>query len=110
MSHEILDNVFPFAGRQELNATLSLTSSEQADVWGKYKKLRNQINNRIKQEEIKSKKEKVAKTVQARLGGLAKIFMEWTCPGPPTQLEVDEKEKITLYTKARDWGLSPNYE
>ena len=37
-----------------------LASSEQADVWGKYKKLRNQINNRIKQEEIMSKKEKVA--------------------------------------------------
>ena len=35
-------------------------SSEQADVWGKYKKLRNQINNRIKQEEIMYKKEKVA--------------------------------------------------
>ena len=28
--------------------------------------------------------------------------MEWTSPGPPTQLEVEEKKKITLYTKAKD--------
>ena len=28
--------------------------------------------------------------------------MDWTSPGPPTQLEVEENKKITLYTKARD--------
>ena len=40
------------------------------------------------------------KTVQARLGYLPKY--SWSGPGPPTRLEVDEKKKITLYTKARD--------
>ena len=28
--------------------------------------------------------------------------MEWSSPGPPSQLEVEENKKITLYTKARD--------
>ena len=28
--------------------------------------------------------------------------MDWTSPGPPTQLEVEEDKKIVLYTKARD--------
>ena len=28
--------------------------------------------------------------------------MEWASPGPPTQLEVEEENKITLYTKAKD--------
>ena len=28
--------------------------------------------------------------------------MEWKCPGPPSQLEVEKNKKITLYRKARD--------
>ena len=65
-------------------------SSEQEDMWNKYKKLRNNINNRISQEEIKYKKIIVndSKDNPGLLWGLAKIFMSWTSPGPPTQLEV----------------------
>ena len=79
-------------------------STEQAELWDKYKKLRNSINNRIKNEEIKYKRSKVeeCKDCPSKTWGLAKKFMDWTSPGPPTQLEVEEKKKITLYTKARD--------
>ena len=79
-------------------------SQDQEELWGKYKKLRNKINNRTKQEEINYKKNKVKECggCPAKTWGLAKKFMEWTSPGPPTQLEVEEKKKITLYTKAKD--------
>ena len=33
---------------------------------------------------------------------LANKYMDWSSPGPPTQLEVEENKKITLYTKAKD--------
>ena len=33
---------------------------------------------------------------------LAKKLMDWVSPGPPTQLEVEDNKKITLYTKAKD--------
>ena len=79
-------------------------SQSQAELWGQYKKLRNQINNRTKQEEIKYKRSKVKECggCPTKTWGLAKKFMEWTSPGPPTQLEVEEEKKITLYTKAKD--------
>ena len=38
----------------------------------------------------------------SKVWGLAKKFMEWASPGPPTQLEVEEENRITLYTKAKD--------
>ena len=80
------------------------TSAEQVELWSKYKILRNKINNRIKQEEILYKKSKVAECqgCPSKTWGLAKKFMEWTSPGPPSQLEVEENKKITLYTKAKD--------
>ena len=79
-------------------------SPEQAELWSQHKKLRNQINNRIKQEEIQYKKSKVneCQNCPSKTWGLAKKFMEWKCPGPPSQLEVEENKKITLYRKARD--------
>jgi hypothetical protein len=66
--------------------------------------LRNQISNRKKQEEIMYKKNKVneGQNCPSKAWALAKKFMEWTSPGPPTQLEVEEDKKITLYRKARD--------
>ena len=77
-------------------------STEQAELWIKYKKLRNIINNKKSQEEVNCKKAKVndCKSNPVQLWGLAKKFMSWTSPGPPTQLEVEENKKITLYTKA----------
>ena len=76
-------------------------STEQAELWIKYKKLRNIINNKKSQEEVNCKKAKVndCKSNPVQLWGLAKKFMSWTSPGPPTQLEVEENKKITLYTK-----------
>ena len=54
--------------------------------------------------EIKYKRSKVKECggCPTKTWGLAKKFMEWTSPGPPTQLEVEEEKKITLYTKAKD--------
>jgi hypothetical protein len=81
-----------------------VASPEQAELWSKYKKLRNKINNRIKQEEVMYKMSKVneCQNCPSKTWGLAKKFMEWSSPGPPTQLEVEEKKKITLYRKAKD--------
>ena len=80
------------------------TSVKQIELWKKYKRLRNEINNNIKKEEIAYKKGKVkdCNGCPSKVWGLAKKLMDWTSPGPPTQLEVEENKKITLYTKARD--------
>ena len=80
------------------------SSAEQTELWSGYKKLRNKVNNRIKQEEVLFKKSKVSECqgCPSKVWGLAKKFMEWASPGPPTQLEVEEQNKITLYTKAKD--------
>ena len=79
-------------------------SPEQAELWSKYKTLRNNINNRTKQEEILYKKEKVKECqgCPSKTWGLAKKFMEWKSPGPPSQLEV-EKRKLH-YTKSKRLG------
>ena len=79
-------------------------SPEQAELWSRYKVLRNNINNRIKQEEVRYKRNKVdeCESCPSKTWSLAKKFMDWTSPGPPSQLEVEEDKKITLYTKAKD--------
>ena len=53
-------------------------SPEQAGLWEKYKKLRNSINNRLKQEEIRYKKGKVieCQDCPSKTWGLAKKLME----------------------------------
>ena len=86
------------------------TSEEQVQLWVKFRNLRNRINNRIKQEEILYKKSKVAECQDcpSKTWSLAKKFMEWTSPGPPSQLEVEDKKKITLYTKAMDLARVKN--
>ena len=50
------------------------------------------------------KKSKVADCQDSptKLWGLAKRFMNYTSPGPPSQLEVKEDRRVTLYTKSRD--------
>ena len=80
------------------------TSPEQALLWGKYRQLRNLVNNKTGQEEIRYKRNKVnqCKDNPSKAWGLAKKYMDWSSPGPPSQLEVDKDKKITLYTKARD--------
>ena len=32
---------------------------------------------------------------------LAKKNMNWTLPGPPTQLEIEKNKKVTLHTNAK---------
>ena len=79
-------------------------SDEQTELWDQYKKMRNKINNRTRQEEINFKKNKVQECQDnpSRSWGLANKIMDWSSPGPPTQLEVEADNKITLYRKARD--------
>ena len=75
-----------------------------AVYWNEYKRLRNHISNRIKYEESLYKKSKVeeCQDCPSRTWKLAKNFMEWKSPGPRTQLEVEEENKIVMYRKARD--------
>ena len=79
-------------------------SDGQTELCDQYKKMRNKINNRTRQEEINFKKSKVQECQDnpSRSWRLAKKFMDWSSPGPPTQLEVEADYKITLYRKARD--------
>ena len=79
-------------------------SIEQIGMWDEYKKLRNRVNNKTRQEEINFKKMKVQECQDnpSKSWGLAKKFMDWSSPGPPTQLEVEANNKISLYRKARD--------
>ena len=77
-------------------------SPEQIDLWKKYKKLRNKINSKIKQEERVYKQAKASECQESitKTWNLAKNFMEWTTAGPPTQLEIEEAGKINLVSKA----------
>ena len=56
------------------------------------------------QEEVRYKRGKVkeCQDCPSKTWSLAKKYMDWSSPGPPTQLEVEENKKITLYTKAKD--------
>ena len=79
-------------------------SQEQAQLWARYKKLRNSINNKVKQEEriYKRKKVQECQNCPSKTWRLAKSYMEWNSPGPPGQLEVLENNQIKIYSKARD--------
>ena len=80
------------------------TSNQQAELWSRYKKLRNNINNRVKQEEIRFKRNKVkdCQDCPGQTWRIAKKFMHWKSPGPPSQLEVKENNQIKMYSKAKD--------
>ena len=64
------------------------TDREQVEAWNKYKKLRNKINNRKKNEEKEFKKRKVLENIDSpqKTWTTAKQFMEWKQQGPPQQL------------------------
>ena len=69
-------------------------SQSQAELWEKYKKLRNRINNRTKQEEITYKKSKVkdcgpVEAAQPRHGDLPRSL--WS--GPHLDLQLNLKWK-----------------
>ena len=63
------------------------TSSVQRDKWCKFKKIRNQINNKIKYEEIQYKKGKLSEcqNSSSQVWGLAKKFMDWSTAGPQSR-------------------------
>ena len=72
--------------------SLSLSQAEQK--WKEFKALRNRVNNRIWQEEIRFKKSKINECQgdPGKVWSLAKKNMDWASPGPPIQLE-DEEDK-----------------
>ena len=90
--------------KEEAKVLSTSGSVDTAQLWRNYKKLRNKINNRVKQEEVQYKKTKVAEcqNCPSKMWGIAKKFMDYSAPGPPSQLEVEDDKKITLYTKSRD--------
>ena len=71
---------------------------DQITAWVEYKKIRNQINNRKKSEELVYKLGKVAENLDSpeKTWKTAKQFMEWKQQGPPTQLQIGNM----LVTKA----------
>ena len=73
-------------------------------MWKEYKKLRNQVSNRIRYEETHYKKQKIVECggSSSKTWKVSKRLMNWSSSGPPTQLEVLINNKITLCTKAAD--------
>ena len=76
----------------------------QKDSWDKYKKIRNKVTNRLKQEELRFKKEKMKDCMgcPAKTWKVAKRLMSWSSSGPPTQLEHRVAGSIQFVTKAFD--------
>ena len=73
-------------------------SEDQINAWKQFKKLRNTINNKKKNEERYFKTKKVAENLDSpeKTWDTAKKFMDWKQQGPPHQLQVGCK----LVTKA----------
>ena len=82
----------------------------QSKKWKEFKALRNKVNNRMRQEEIRYKKSKVKECQgdPGKVWSLAKKNMDWASPGPPTQLEDEIDKKVTLHSKARDIAMIMN--
>ena len=80
------------------------TSPEQALLWEKYKQLRNQVSNRTGRRKSDTRREKLmnVRIILVSSGVLQRGTLDWSSPGPPTQLEVEKEKKITLVTKAKD--------
>ena len=68
-------------------------SDDQRVAWGKYKKLRNKINNMKGKEEEMFKKEKIRENISdtAKVWKCTKMFMGWKTVGTPAQLEEHSK-------------------
>ena len=73
-------------------------TEEQVAAWNNFKKLRNKVNNKKKQDEKVYKSGKIDEAMEspAKVWSTAKNFMGWKSTGTPNQLEVDN----TLITKA----------
>ena len=73
-------------------------SEEQLSAWEAFKKLRNRINNRKKQEEKNYKSSKISENLDSpsKVWSTAKSFMGWKSTGTPSQLEINNN----LVTKA----------
>ena len=58
---------------------VGIDSVQQAEVWARYKVLRNKINNRVKKEELLFKREKMNECQRdpAKIWRIAKNYMEW---------------------------------
>ena len=80
------------------------TSPEQSELWKKYKYLRNSVNNKVRVEEFRYKKEKFQSCQDnpSMAWNLAKSCMNWSSPGPPRQPEVKIDNTLRLLTKAKD--------
>ena len=79
--------------------SLVIEGKDACEIWGNYRKLRNEINNRRKFEEINFKKEKINQNLgcPASTWQTAKGFMNWESKsGPPHQLSI----RGSLVTKA----------
>ena len=76
----------------------------QMDAWENYKKIRNKVTNRLKQEEIRFKREKMeeCKGGPSQTWKVAKRIMNWSSSGPPAQLEHTVAGNPILVTKALD--------
>ena len=68
-------------------------SREQIEAWNNYKKLRNTINNKKKNEEKEYKKKRVIENIDSpeKTWKIAKQIMEWKQKGPPKQLQVGHR-------------------
>lgn len=71
----------------------SVVDAEQIAAWGEYKKYRNKINNKKKNEEIIYKKGKFVEIQDSPdiVWKTAKSFMGWKSTGTPTQLKVNNQ-------------------
>ena len=73
---------------------LAFETKKQAD-WDNYRKLRNQINNRLKKEKQSWQKAKLEncenENNSAKIWGNIKTWLNWSSAGSPTQLFVDGK-------------------
>ena len=85
------------------NSTIS--ADRQEALWLKYKKLRNKVTSRMRQEEVAYKRDMVTKCSDcpSKTWGIAKKLMNWSSQGSPSQLEDSANGgEVRLYTKAMD--------
>ena len=86
---------------------LAKNGADSSAAWATYKKLRNNINNRIKYEERSYKNTKIKEDMcdPGKCWSTAKSFMNWqVSSGPPSALEVDGK----LVNKASEIAILMN--
>ena len=78
---------------KDLAKLSSIANPEQIQAWGEYKRYRNQVNNRKKNEEKMYKTEKMSENSDSPdiLWKNAKLFMGWKSSGTPHQLLVDNQ-------------------